>query len=78
MKKLVLNKETVRVLQDSDLRQVAGGAPDNLAVAVQTEPVVTFSGCVTWSCPCGSSITDTTPTTPVYRAVEPAAPMPLA
>ncbi|MCK4340460.1 MAG: class I lanthipeptide [Phycisphaerae bacterium] len=72
MKKLMLNKETVRVLQDSDLRQVAGGAPDN-KVAMQVEPDT--KSCVTWSCPCGSSMTDATP---VFRAVEqPAVPQPM-
>ncbi|MCK4340463.1 MAG: class I lanthipeptide [Phycisphaerae bacterium] len=49
MKKLVLNKETVRVLQDSELRRVAGGIPD------VAHPVHTWD-CV---CPtCGSTTSD--------------------
>lgn len=52
-RRLMLNKETLRHLQDFELRQVVGGA------AFQPH-LVTGSGCmVTGSClPCPSSITD--------------------
>ncbi|MCK4340461.1 MAG: class I lanthipeptide [Phycisphaerae bacterium] len=45
-KKLVLNKETVRTLQDEDLRQVAGG---QMAVADH----IIISTVTVWACPTG-------------------------
>ena len=55
-KKLVLNRETVRTLQDRELSLVAGGvfAPaEQLAKAGVQIPAITLN-----NCPCGSSITD--------------------
>ncbi|MCK4340462.1 MAG: class I lanthipeptide [Phycisphaerae bacterium] len=53
MKKLVLNKETVRVLQDSELRRIAGGDGDPARIGNYgyTDPI-------SRTCPCPSSITD--------------------
>lgn len=48
-RRLTLNRETVRALQDADLKQVAGGAPGpRRVVTVVSSPV---------NC-CASSITD--------------------
>ncbi len=52
VKKLVLNRETVRSLQDSDLAHVVGGGPRRLDVG-QLQAVK-----LTVMCPCGSTCTD--------------------
>lgn len=51
MKKLVLKRETVRALQDTDLRAVVGGGPDFQRVPELPSLVVT--GDNTCSCPAG-------------------------
>lgn len=73
-KKLVLNKETVRALQESELLRVAGGAnPNGLAAAGHGGPAVLGApGVLVLQLqaervpvvpPCGSSITDGPPST---------------
>lgn len=55
-KKLVLNRETVRSLQNDELRRVAGGRPDGLVYAKRVY-VVTAGPCT--QCVCHSTSTTT-------------------
>jgi hypothetical protein len=63
VKKLALNRETIRTLQESDLQLVAGGGwhvvPAGPPEIVHGKVVHVTAGCpVTGGCPCGSTLTD--------------------
>ena len=63
-RKLTLHRETLRNLQDSDLRQVVGGTIDGITGACGDSNPCVFSGAdcpmITGNpCACGSSMTDT-------------------
>jgi hypothetical protein len=57
VRKLVLNRETVRALQEVELRQVVGGHPP---LGMQLAPMQRFIAerPVTAGCPCASGLTE--------------------